>query len=149
MSINLKRDFGKTIIFVILFVGSAFLLENANDKSIYSQTEEKAKLEPFMSQFITRYDPVKSARVNVLEIIPNYTLNDTSLFGLAVNAKLTVFDSDGDSAPIKVSSYSNGFFLDEEGFIVFNSVIDDSPDTVANVLLPTYRQKQNCQILLV
>jgi hypothetical protein len=57
---------------------------------------------------------------------------------LAVNAKLTVFDSDGDSAPMKVSSYSNGFFLDEEGFIVFNAVIDDSPDTVvANVLLPT------------
>ena len=56
--------------------------------------------------------------------------------GPAVNAKLTVFDSDGDSAPIKVSDYPDGFFLDEDGLIVFNSVIDDSPDSVtANVVI--------------
>ena len=62
MNINLERDFRKAMIFAILFVGSAFLLENSNYNLVYSQTEEKVKLEPFMSQFITRYDPVKSDR---------------------------------------------------------------------------------------
>ncbi len=62
MNINLERDFRKAMIFAILFVGSAFLLENYNYNLVYSQTEEKVKLEPFMSQFITRYAQVKSDR---------------------------------------------------------------------------------------
>jgi len=136
MNINLKRNYRKATILAILFVGSVFSLENSNYNFVYSQTEEKVKLEPFMSQFITRYDPVKSDRANVLEIIANYTLSDKSLMGSAVNAKLTVFDSNGDSAPLKVTDYPDGFFLEEEGLIVFNSVIDDSPDSVAaNVVI--------------
>lgn len=121
----------------MLLFGTTFLFEKSISVPVYPQTVEKVKLEPFLSQYITIEDPVNSEGVSVLEILANYTVVDKSLLGSAVNAKLTVFESDGGPTPIKVSNYPNGFFLNEEGFITFNSVIDESADSVTATVFIT------------
>lgn len=76
---------------------------------------------------------------NVLEVLANYTVNDKSLLGTTVNAKLNVFPLNGYASPIKISDYPNGFFLSESGFISFNSVIDDDIDGVsANIVITNF-----------
>ena len=140
MNLDAVNDFQKVIvIFTLIFAGSTFLIDNSIHSYVSAQIDDRVKLEPFMSQFITRYDPIKSDRVSVLEVLANYTVFDKSLLGSAVNAKLNIFASDGDSSAIKVSNYPKGFFLSEEGIITFNSVIDNPPDSViANVFITDF-----------